>query len=267
MEKIERALIKAEHEHRDENVAKCKKYKKLYEQKVDVLKTTLKQTRVKLAKYAESVAAAKSKKVEVIPSAKKPIGEKLTSSGSVKEVIAKLNEPMPVQPVLKLPFPVLNDTRDLNTILHTLETKYNELHKKKEINKKSIDALSTAYTPDKKLAEKNQLSADKLKQLDMSISLLIQRLVKQIEYLKLSISLESLRSRGLMADAEAIGRMSRSLNEMFNYMKNENMEYVLKQKRLAGDSSESGLESQGKRGFLKTYFFFVLLKKTTNDCT
>jgi hypothetical protein len=254
LEKIERALIKAENENNKENASKCKKYKKLYDQKVKDLKITLKQTKSKLDKYVEIVNAKNSansnnKKAEEV--FKKP--SQMTADLSQTKVnekqqilakdVQKETKPIQQQPqaqtVLKLPFPVLNDKRDFQTILKTLETKYSELQNKKEANRKSIDSFSS-FTSDKKLMEKNEQMVDKLKQLDKSISLLIQRLVKQMDYLKLSLNLESIKKRNLMSDSETISRMSHTLGEMFNYMKNENKEYIMKQKKLSDPNEIEG---------------------------
>jgi len=248
LEKIERALIKAENENNKENASKCKKYKKLYDQKVKDLKITLKQTKSKLDKYVEIVSAKNSannnnnkKAEEVFKKPSQMTADSSQAKANEKQQIhakdAQQKETKPTQPqpqpptVLKLPFPVLNDKRDFQTILKTLETKYSELQNKKEANRKSIDSFSS-FTSDKKLLEKNEQMVDKLKQLDKSISLLIQRLVKQMDYLKLSLNLESIKKRNLMSDSETISRMSHTLGEMFNYMKNENKEYIMKQKKL-----------------------------------
>ena len=61
LEKIERALLKAENENNKVNEKKCKKYKIKYEQKVAKIRFYIKQTQAKLEKYVE---AAKS---EVVP--------------------------------------------------------------------------------------------------------------------------------------------------------------------------------------------------------
>ena len=152
------------------------------------------------------------------------------------------------QTALKLPFPVLNDKRDHKTVLNTLETKYNELRQKRDVNKKSIDSVQV-FTSDKSLMEKNQAKLDKLKQLDKAIGMQQDKLSKQIDYLKLYLNVDALRARNLMGDAEMIARMTHTLNEMYNYMKNENKTYVLKQKQLSGqtggDLNESGLTGAG----------------------
>jgi hypothetical protein len=46
----------------------------------------------------------------------------------------------------------------------------------------------------------------------------------------------------MLSDSEIVGRMTRSLNEMYNYMKQENKEYVFRQKRLTGESSASAID-------------------------
>jgi hypothetical protein len=173
-------------------VSKCKKYKKLYEQKVKELKISVKQTKLKLDKYTENVTASASSLEAEKVSKKRPLPLKkpqILPKENAKEPIpmqATVPTQSQVQSALKLPYPVLNDKRDHKTILNTLETKFNDLHKKKDMNKKSIEMqMQMLYSSDKRLTEKNQDKLDKLKQLDTSISLLIQRLVKQIDYLKL----------------------------------------------------------------------------------
>lgn len=62
--------------------------------------------------------------------------------------------------VIKLPFPVLNDKRNMKIILGTLETKRNELVKKCDQNAQTLKILT------KKGVDKTDERLEKLKQLE-----------------------------------------------------------------------------------------------------
>lgn len=67
--------------------------------------------------------------------------------------------------IIKLPYPVLNDKRDMKIILSTLESKKNDLIKKREVNLQNIKTLS------KKSVENSSDRLEKLKQLDHALEL------------------------------------------------------------------------------------------------
>ena len=65
----------------------------------------------------------------------------------ITPILVPVSQPeiMPVAPKvvpLKLPYPVLNDKRDMKIILGTLETKRNELIKKRDVNLQNLKVLN-----------------------------------------------------------------------------------------------------------------------------
>ena len=77
------------------------------------------------------------------------------------------------QQVIKLPYPVLNDKRDMNTILLTLETKFQELMKKISNNLQM-----------KKQHQQNKQQLEKLNQLEKTYESQREKLIKQIDYIR-----------------------------------------------------------------------------------
>lgn len=213
-EKIERALLKAKSEDNKINIKKCKKYKIKYEHKIDKLKRKQDLARLKLVK--------------------------LRSKQDTKVLIqTEVKSSAPI----RLPFPVLNDKRDMKTILGTLESKLSELMLKRDANKKNIDLLNKTLGTCAKSNpnyEKHERNLEKLSHLNHALDSQRDKLIKQIDYIRLSLNLESLRSRGnMLNDAPLISKMAQQLNEMYNYMKNENKVYLKSQQKQDGDPGAS----------------------------
>ncbi len=134
-----------------------------------------------------------------------------------------------------------------------METKLNELIKKLQINRKNLDILSEQIrsTPqissNAQVLEKQYRNLDKLKQLDQLYESQQDKLQKQIEYIRLSLHIESLTNRPnpalVMQDMPYIQSLSNQLNEMYLYMKNENKLYLKKQQQQqqSTDGDGSGL--------------------------
>ena len=144
----------------------------------------------------------------------------------------------------------MNDKREKTTILGTLETKLNELIKKIQTNRKNLDNINEQIRSTPQISsnaqtlEKHYRNMDKLKQLDQLYESQHDKLQKQIEYIRLSLHIESLTNRPnpalVMQDMPYIQSLSNQLNEMYLYMKNENKLYLKKQQQSAdGDTSGS----------------------------
>lgn len=249
LEKIERAIQKAKQERNKSNEQKCKKYELKYRKKVSEHKASIEAIEKEIAKKKKEAAAAKPSGQVVLP--------------QPQPQPQPLPQPQP-QPVIKLPFPVLNDRRDKATIYRTLETKLNELMRKKGANIANMDGLERLLkTTNDRRAILSQL--DKIKQLDANYSSQQDKLIKQLEYIKLSIQIGSLSTASfksfkkyltlyytldeLRASAALTGgfqelplmaRLSQDLSEVVNYMKNENRMYLKSQKAsLAGERDQS----------------------------
>ncbi len=198
--KIERALVKAQASQNKVNMRKCQKYKLKYGLKVDKFKETLKQLQVRKTKLiAESRGQAISqlkaavetkplqqtkRKTEAVAKEKpaeanakrqrmSPVSQKSKPTDKAAEAALAKNavEPVALAPagaavksVLKLPFPVLNDKRNMKIILGTLESKRNELIKKRDQNLQNLKALTKRSEGD----EKDNERIEKVKQLDQA---------------------------------------------------------------------------------------------------
>jgi hypothetical protein len=219
-EKIERALAKAKSELNEANVKKCKKYKLKYETKIIGLKRKLELTE-------KAIAKLKSKKPNKAPAEKtkdivQPAPVKINiSTSSLKPTVANDSNQAPQ---IKLPYPVLNDTRDMKVILQTLETRLTELGKKMSANKQ----LKT---------RPGQPQLEKIIQLEKSYESQKEKLVRQIEYIQLSLRL---RSTAANTNDPAL---SHKLNEIYQFMKNENRQY-LKANKIEAKESASGKQQQ-----------------------
>lgn len=172
---------------------KCQKYKFKYEVKVDKIKSNIKILQTKRAKLQQQI--------ESLDKSNKPKQEPKVDAKQ-----ASKSAP------IKLPFPVLNDTRDMKTILGTLETKQVELINKIKLNRS---------TQNEKL--KQQLYESQLEKINI-----------QLDYVRLALNLESLREHNMsqpmmMMNSQQqilIDQMSARLNEMYNKMKMENKLYL-----------------------------------------
>ena len=156
---------------------------------MDRLKETLKQMQVKKTKLiAESREQAISQlkaavKTDIAVKEKiadvtikrqrtSPVRQKskLVEKAAAEPVLAKsAMEPVVVasaKSVIKLPFPVLNDKRNMKIILGTLESKRNELIKKRDQNLVHLKVLNKNKKME--VQEKENERIEKLKQLDQA---------------------------------------------------------------------------------------------------
>ena len=190
--KIERALQKSI--LNDEKSKKIKKYKLKYKSKIDKIKKRLDHVKAKLAELNK---------------------EKLQSNVQVSSTESKKQAP-----VLKIPYPVLNDKRDMKIILSTLEKKMKELGQKKDLNQRNLNQI-----------DKNSANYSKLQQIDQAMENQREKLSKQIEYLKLSLNLESINKKPNQdpLTRQKAAKLTTKINDLFNYMKNENKNYLIQQ--------------------------------------
>ncbi|CAF0726541.1 unnamed protein product [Brachionus calyciflorus] len=187
--KIERALAKPT-EHEDK-LKKIKKYKQKYKIKIDKLKKRIEHAKIKVAQLTKE----KNQATQIAPEPKK------TTSTSIK-----------------VPYPVLNDKRDMKIILVTLEKKLKEILHKKDINLKSMSQT-----------DKNSPNYSKLSQLETALDSQKDKLNKQIEYLKLSLSLQAINKKPNQDPMlrQKAANLTNKINDLFNYMKNENKNFQL----------------------------------------
>lgn len=187
LEKINRALQKARDEHNKSNEQKCKKHLAKYRRKIDEIKS-------KIETYEKRVSQAKKER-----SSGTGGGGAGGGGGGGNKLEDQQPQPQPQpQPVqqpqmLKLPYPVLNDKRDKTTIYRTLETKLNEVIKKENMNRSNIDGLMRQLKVAPSLVARASLQTqlDKHKQLDLNYESQREKLIKQIEYIRLSLNLGS----------------------------------------------------------------------------
>jgi hypothetical protein len=239
LEKIDRALVKARNENNKTNVKKCNKYKLKYEQKLQKVKKNLKTTQAKLVELEENEEARR--KENDLASKAKEIFEPNNAKDSAQiEKNKKADDSNSTQPTksIKLPYPVLNDKRDMKTVLITLETKFNELKIKTDTNKRNISTLLNSS-----MNEINKTNLDKLRQLEQTYESQMDKLLRQIDYIKLSLHLETIRGRNLLSDGAIISSIAARLNEMYMFMKNENI-MCLKKHALETSSSQQSTKPQ-----------------------
>jgi hypothetical protein len=242
LEKIQRALVKAENEGNKSNMKKCKKFIGKYEQKIEAFKKKARLAAAKIlafkAKQAELALKKNPSKSDVSGLDSK--GNRYLSPSSTDSprrdeqltaVAASKQLPQP-EVKIKLPYPIINDTRDLTTILGTLDSKSIEIMKRREAVKNSIEQYMREVDTHKRAPSDYHERLDKMNQLIFVYDSQQEKLVQQIEYAKLSLNLDALRANSstnihlMMSNAPLIDKMSQQLNEMFNYMKSENTKKV-----------------------------------------
>lgn len=291
LEKIERAYLKAENENNKINMKKCSKYKEKYALKVEKIKDnlkiyqakrvklvsecraglqttnsagissknidkTMKTTQNQLNKRKQELAkekdeveeSSKNKKQRLSPnqSKTKPNNADLSQPAKPVESITKSSE-ITSKTAIKLPFPVLNDTRNMEEILSMLETKRSGLMKKHDQNIQTLKMLT------KKGAEKLDDKVDKLKKLDQVYESQRDKIEKQLDYIRLSLNLNSIRRRTdnnpalIIQNKHSIDQMTAQLNDMYNYMKQENMIAIKKHQELADAEAAAAEEEAAKK--------------------
>lgn len=234
LEKIQRALKKAEDEGNKVNAKKCRKFMLKYKAKIDKLKRKSKQTTPSSGSSSSSESESGSGSESDTDSDSSSSSD--SSSGSTSRKNDRGEKHLPVkqsqqsveakQQPIKLPYPVINDKRDLNTILATLDSKSIEILKKREQNQMMLDKAIREGGP--------AMRIEKLRQLDQAYDSQQDKLNKQIDYVKLSLNLEALRANVhlMMANGPLIEKLSLQLTEMHNYMKNENAKKIKEAKQM-----------------------------------
>lgn len=190
--KIERALQKSTID--DDKLKKIKKYKTKYKTKIEKTKKRIDHVKIKLVEL-----------------------NKEKSQSSIQSTSIEQKKP---SSVLKVPYPVLNDKRDMKIILSTLEKKMKELGQKKDINNRNLSHM-----------DKNSVNYSKLLQLNQAMENQREKLSKQIEYLNLSLSLEAINKKPNQdpMTRQKAAKLTIKINDLFNYMKNENKNYLIQQ--------------------------------------
>lgn len=173
-------MKKARDERNKKNEQKCKKYSIKYRQKVEYLesKVDIYQKKINQKKDKSSNSNGKASQKQGVEPQPQPQPQP---------------QPGPVQQpqILKLPYPVLNDKRDKATIYRTLETKLNEVMKKQNINRANIEGLmrQSKMAPSLVARASLQTQLDKLRQLDANYDSQRDKLIKQLDYIRLSLNL------------------------------------------------------------------------------
>ena len=174
-------MKKARDERNKKNEQKCKKYAIKYRQKVEYLES-------KVDIYQKKISQKKDKSSSNGKASQKQGVEQQPQTGPHPQP-----QPGPVQQpqILKLPYPVLNDKRDKATIYRTLETKLNEVMKKQNINRANIESLmrQSKMAPSLVARASLQTQLDKLRQTDASYDSQRDKLIKQLDYIRLSLNL------------------------------------------------------------------------------
>ena len=195
---------------------KCLKFRDKYRIKVDKIKSNLKLLQAKRAKLQQQADLSDKNKPKQVQETKQP-------------------KPIAKQPI-KLPFPVLNDTRDKKTILGTLETKRVELLKKIDSNRFFLNDSQINYQRSEQLKQLEQLYESQLDKINI-----------QLDYIKLTLNLESMREQNanrpmmMINNQHIIDQMSARLNELYNMMKAENKSYL---KSINESKEEASSKSQ-----------------------
>ena len=247
LDKIERAYLKAQQEDNKINVKKCYKYKMKYSLKVNKLKGNLKILQSKRDKLQNDLTNIKNKSSfannclnlcnyskedskETKSSKQVDLQNDLLNKNIFKTNIESMEKSLEIKSTIKLPFPVLHDLRDMSTIYGTLETKRIELIKKIEQNIHNLNIIRK-----EKNSEKWSDRIEKLKQFELIYDLQRDKIEKQLEYVKLSMNLENIRSIStnnpsiMMQNKLAIDQMTSQLNDMYTFMKQENKLHLKRQ--------------------------------------
>ena len=232
LEKIERAYLKAQKENNKVNMKKCFKYKQKYEIKVDKCKSNIKLLQTKRLKLQQQLDSIDS------------ISKKASKPSNLHQPVESQKTAVAPKTIIKLPFPVLNDTRDMKTILGTLETKHIELINKIEQNRFSLGEKQASYQ-----------KIEKLKQLEKAYESQLEKINIQLDYVRLALNLEALRERNvnqpphmMMMNSQQmiIDQMANRLNEMYNMMKVENKSYLKQHQQQLTESKSNEPETKNQ---------------------
>ena len=287
LSKIERALLKALADASQANIKKCRRYKVKYEAKLASVKASMRDAKHKLAELTVTATKRKQQQQQQQqqqpPATLKEEEDAidLEASGKVKRHRGDEQQPTPTvslalsiqqdqstsdvkqpqpqqqqqQQQLKLPYPVLNDKRDMQTILSTLETKRREFMGKRDANRRNMDKVHEAMVsavqsgkPMTAAAEARQRAdIDKMRQVAEAYEAQLDKLAKQIEYVKLTLSLDALRNgqqqqqqqqQQQRYESPLMTRMLQQLNSMYMYMKSENAEFMRRQQQQQAKDEE-----------------------------
>ncbi len=246
LEKIQRALVKAENEGNKSNIKKCKKFIGKYQEKIEKFKKKGRLAAAKIlafkAKQAELALKKNQSKSDLASGDSKnnrymsPSSTDSPRRDDSQTTVAASKQPTQTEAKIKLPYPIINDTRDLNTILATLESKSIEIMKRREMAKNSIEQYMRDVGSQKRVPSDYNERLDKMNQLLNAYDSQQEKLVRQIEYAKLSLNLDALRANSstnihlMMSNAPLVDKMAIQLNEMFNYMKSENAKKIIESK-------------------------------------
>jgi hypothetical protein len=147
-------------------------------------------------------------------------------------------------PVLKLPYPVLNDKRNMSVVHSTLESKLNELCQKIKANNRNVEAALVELENSQEhlnlaTSNKNQKVLEKLRQLESAYQMQKEKLEMQLDYVRLSLNADALRTRIstnpalMITDGPALAQIELNLNTIYAYMREENKAYLCRHQQQA----------------------------------
>ena len=167
---------------------------------------------------------------------------KKTKKTATKEMSQQQQQQNVTTPILKLPYPVLNDKRDMTAIKQILKEKQrslNEMFEKTRVTLHNLDSNETAVDQENEhltLEEKEQKRM-RLRNLHENIKLQLSRLNRQIDYVKVNLELVELRRILEREEREhEVERLKKRLVELSNqnedllvFMKDENRRFLKQQ--------------------------------------
>ena len=140
-----------------------------------------------------------------------------SNNDEINNVNSEMKQVPPPQPQLKIPYPVLNDKREMSVIVKILEDKRSNMSKVHE------DAANSLSNPN---LETNV--REKLRVLQSTINLQLSRLDRQIEYVHMNIEINQLKAQKILNEKEK-RRLEESIKEMnttHSFMKDENKRFI-----------------------------------------
>ncbi len=121
----------------------------------------------------------------------------------------------------KLPYPVLNDKRDMNTILSILKEKQRNLNEMLEQTEQKLNDLSSDDEAEsdqqQQGVESTSTKRARLRNLNENIKKQLLRLNRQIDYIKMSLRISKLKR--MLADVESSGANNASSQDVLNWRK------------------------------------------------
>jgi hypothetical protein len=138
---------------------------------------------------------------------------------------------------LKLPYPVLNDKRELSIIQSILSEKQRHLN---EMLEQTMIKL-TKYQNDSQTNDQHeqQQRLFRLKQLEDNIKMQLNRLNRQLDYVKFSLELARMTKHSSIVDPNTeriMNDLNKQVQSLFNFMKDSNDRFIKQQQQPINDT-------------------------------